>query len=837
MKHLIVACCLGLLVHARPAIAEEAVALSSREGTVEIVRDDYGIPHVYSDTVYGLYYGFGYAAAEDRLFQLEMLRRAATGTAAEILGPDLVKVDEMARIETDRESFVRQLKVMPAQHRAALEGYAAGFSRRVDEVNAAPDRLLPREFTELGFRPQHWSAIDVAMAVTGNLINRFSGQSQELENLDLYHRLRRLHGEEQGWRLFQALHWINDPTAETTVPADRWHPETPAKEPKTLFAPQKTLIEGAARPIPTFGYLEMLKDLKPGQSLQARAHQMLALNGISGRGGFESESNIWLINGHKAKDAQAILVNGPQVGWTSPASFYNIGLHGAGYNVAAYSYMALPLLIVGYNDRIGWGGTAALTDPVDLFEERLNPKDPEQYFHKGVWKRFAIRKERIRVKGQGEVIIIRRESVHGPVIAYDPAKGVAYAKRRAWDGLEMETLGGWLDMVKARDHESWKQAVFRISQNLNIYYVDAEGNIGHQMAGRHPIRVPGHDLRLPAIGTGEMDWLGTTGADHNPWVFNPSSGFIANWNNKPAVDWSNGDQWWSMWGGAHHVHLLTSRLKAKDRFSLEEAWDMIRQVAHADHNIAYFLPLLRSAMAKNASAKAKAALEILEHWDGQWRDDNGDGIYDGPAPALMEAFLPRLYRAVIADDVGEEGFTRFAATAYAVRDIPIGTDVPPGTRVIIHNLAGLEGRVPLTYDLFNGQPPQDVIRQVFEETVASLERAQGPDMSAWQIAAFKPYYATTTFLGIRLGSEIPRPITAFQNRGSVNVMFWANNNQLHGDGINSPGQSGFVHPDGRRAAHAEDQRAIYDSYGRLPMPIDRAEIEKHAESRIKLNYN
>lgn len=816
--------------------AETIPALPEAAGSVEIKRDRYGTPHVYSDTVYGLFYGYGYAVAEDRLFQLEMARRASFGTASEILGPEVIPVDEMSRFEVDRESISRQLDKLPARHRDALAGYAAGFSRRVAEVNADPEKLLPKEFSELGFRPEAWSALDVAVTFSASMINRFSGPSQELENLELYHGLRRLHGAEKAWRIFRSLHWINDPTSYTTAPADQWRYAHAIEEPETLNPLQEALVEDATRPIPTFGYLDLRKDMPPGETIHTWKRQLLAMNGISGRGGFASESNTWLINGARTKDAKAILISGPQVGWTAPSYFYNIGLHGAGFNVVSSALLGLPFLLTGYNGSVGWSVTAAVADQVDMFEEKLNPDDPETYLHNGKWKRFAIRKETLPVKGGAAREILRRVSVHGPVVAHDPAKGIAYSKRRAWDGYELQTLGAWLDMAAAKTAEEFDAATKRVAVNLNIYRLDAKGNIGYQMAGFYPRRVPGHDLRLPAVGTGEMDWLGLHGSEASPTVKNPSTGFIANWNNKPGSGWPNGDQWWAMWSGAHHVRILVDALSAKDDWTPRDAWGLIRHSSHADHNLSYFLPYLREAVAQGSNETTRAALAALEAWDGQWRDDDGDGMFDGPGPALIETFLDRLYREVIADDVGETGFSRFSATTNPVREILVGSDMPPGSQVVIYNLSALEGKVPLAYDLFNGEPPLEVIRRTFEATVSDLATKGGRDPSAWRIAAFKPRFHVTTHLGIRFGSAFPRRIPAFQNRGASNLMFWADGTQLHGVGVLPLGQSGMIYPDGRRAAHYADQQDIYDRFDHIPLPVSAPEVEALTVSRTQLHY-
>ena len=191
-----------------------------------IYRDDYGVPHIYAQDAYSLFYGFGYAVAADRLFQMEMSKRTVLGTVAEVLGKDYLEFDKSVRSNYSPASIEAQYEALPAAPKDIFDGYAAGMNARIDEVMANRD-LLPIEYTEFGFVPSRWSPIDVIMVFVGTMANRYSDFNTEIANLTLLQYLRTTKGADTGWKMFNQLKWENDPTAPTTVP-----PGTDARGPE-----------------------------------------------------------------------------------------------------------------------------------------------------------------------------------------------------------------------------------------------------------------------------------------------------------------------------------------------------------------------------------------------------------------------------------------------------------------------------------------------------------------------------------------------------------------------------------------------------------------------------
>ena len=440
-----------------------------------ILRDEWGIPQVYADDVYGLYAGFGYAVAEDRLFQMEMARRSVLGTVSEVLGAEHVAYDTQTRANFDPSKIRAQIEALPPEHRDILRGYAAGYNKRLAEVMADKGQLLPREFAEFGFEPTPWTEFDIAMIYVGTMAGRFSHYSNELNNAKVLDALIGQHGEAQGRQIFDQIFWIEDPLAPTTVPAGEQYSEkaqAPAPVDAARFAGLSTLpIQGS-------------EDDRP------RA------------------SNIWILGPKKTTDGSTILVNGPQFGNFNPAYVFSIGLHGAGFDITGNTPFAVPNILFGTNGAIAWGATAGPLDVNDYVQLELNPENPHQYRHEGGWSDMRLRQETIKVKGGDDVTADVWESDYGVVSVFDTEHDRAFAFHRAWDGYEIQTLMAWIRSTQAQDYDQWLDAAEDVATTINWYYADRDGNIGYVSPGYLPVRQASQDLRLPAKGDGSMDWTG-----------------------------------------------------------------------------------------------------------------------------------------------------------------------------------------------------------------------------------------------------------------------------------------------------------------------------------------
>ena len=798
-------------------------------GEVTIIRDEYGVPHVFADTEYDLYFGYGYAVAQDRLFQMEMLRRTTSGTVAEVLGPDYLELDVEVRNGFLPQSIRDQYANLPTERHAVYEGYAAGFNAWIDEVEANPGALMPIEFNEHGFAPQRWEAYDVLLIVAGGMMHRYSDFNEEMTNLRFLQDLVALHGAEKAWQIFNALLPLYDVDSVVTVPVvetglpDLTNPPMPpylADMANTEPSPRIVLGEdGLIHDVPDHGARATLI-----------AEQLLA-SGLPGPAGFPTTSNAWLANGDKVSDADAVLVNGPQFGWSTPSYVYGIGLHGPDFDLVGNTLLAYPMMLFTHNGTVGWGSTAGFGDQVDIFQLELNPEDSEQYRYHGEWRDLEQRTENIAVKGEPDVEQVFYRSVYGPVIEMDAEQGVAYSKKRSWEGREVASIDAWVRLSGVQDFTEFRQLLSNMAANINLYYVDASGNIGYNLAGAYPVRHEDHDNRLPALGNGDMDWQGYRPFDENPHTYNPEQGYIMNWNNRSAANWPNSDLWWRRWSEADRADVLVRELEAKASLTAEELWEINSRSSYADLNRATMLSLLTDAFAagEDADEAVSVALGLLQDWDGLWTDSDGDGNFDSPAMLIMDQWLRTIAQEVLLDDIGDDNFPRFAAPGYPNQPILAAVTVSAGIKAIVYAARRLQNDDALAYDFFNGDDYRAVFRSTFQDSIRQLIASEGADMSQWRLGPSPFRFRISNFRGVP--QTVPRyeqSLPVIQNRGSENNIFVARNGELDGGDVVAPGQSGFISPQGQPSPHFSDQLNLYNEFGRKSLPFTRAAVEGRA---------
>lgn len=764
---------------------------------VHIVRDNFGVPHIYADDIYGLYYGYGYAVAQDRLFQMEMTRRSTQGTVAEVLGAEYLDYDKGTRQLFDPASIHRQLEALAVRDKDIFSGFAAGLNAWLEEIRAHPTELMPKQFIDNNFKPGNWSAYDVAMIFIGTMANRYGDFNTELDNLKIYQSLVSQHGEDKAKQLFDLLNPRFTNNAPTTIPREDWSVPVPgnlaAVAPAMVMPKNYNVFSG---PLTT---------------------------------GF---SNVYVIGKEKTEDANAILVNGPQFGWFNPAYVYSVGMHGAGIDVVGNTPFAYPMIMFGHNKSITWGSTWAAGDIVDIYAEQLNPDNAKQYWYKGRYQDFQHRVEVIEIRGAESISLDVYRSVHGPIIHQEP--GVAYAKHRAWDGGELDTLLAWVAATRAEDFESWKVEAAKSAINVNMYFADVHGNIGYFFGGQYPQRVAGHDNRFPVSGDGSMEWLARMPIEQaNPHVKNPGSGYIANWNNKPGQGVLNPDFFFFSWSEADRIDILHDALDGRDSFTPDQAWEILTKSSYTDVHAAYLLPLIDKAVLEQVDQSLLEANKILQNWNRQSLDDDQDGNYDGAATAIFRSFVGVLLENVLADDLGAV-FGPFSGVGYPTVEKPTGagTNIQTGMKAVFESLSGRGA-----YDLLNGEQVSPVIVRALSEALELLAAEQGDDLTALRLPVAKRPFSNRNFLGIpQAGVDEIRVAPIEQNRGTENNMIVMQENAIVGWEVTPPGQNAFIAPDGEKNPHYEDQFEMYQNFGRKRMWFYPGDVQNNKVSEEIISY-
>ena len=800
-------------------------------GEVAISRDVWGTPSVFAESNYGVFFGYGYAVAQDRLYQMEMLKRTTQGRVAAVLGPDYLDLDVHIRSAYDLRSLTGQLEDLAPNEYELLKGWADGFNRRIDEVLGDREQL-PVEFRHNDFLPQHWTAYDVAMIFVGAVLHRYSDFNSERDNLALLQHLRARHGDDVAQGIFDASKWLRDATSPTTAPRQSRSAEQRVA-PRVNWPPATLPAAGTRRIVLDDDGAFLGTTIEP--ELRRKHRARLARDGFAADPGFAGASNYWAVGPAKARGAQGISVNGPQFGWSVPSYVYGIGLHGGDFNVTGSTLMAMPCLLFAHNGEVAWGSTAGLSDQVDVYVEKLHPGDPERYRHNGDWKTFDTWTEEIEVRGRESVGVTARRSVHGMVQALDAENNIAYSRSRAWEGAELQSLMAWINLARDTNLDDFQTRLASFAGNINFYYMDTSGNLGFTHGGYYPRRNESHDPRLPAPGSGTMDWLGRRPYSENPSARNPPQAYLANWNNRPGPGWPASDLWSSTWGRADRAKLLMQEIEEQPRLDPRALWHINEQVAYRDVNLPFLAPYLFAAWQDEPiPEKVREALDLLEEWNREWRPDDS-GNYPAAA-ALAETWLRILLRRVFLDDIGAEFFHLYAATNNPVSSPGASMNTAPGVRIMIRNLDQLKSGTPPAHDFFNGTPPSQVLRETFARGVERLVEKQGPRAAEWSLPVPRMRWSPYNFRGVpQTLAKIEVTAPAYMNRGTENTLFIARDGGFRAYDVIPPGQSGNRTSQGA-SPHTRDQMPLFTEWRYKPVPFSRDDVDALSVSEQIIEY-
>lgn len=782
-----------------------------------IKRDSYGVPHVYAENVRALFYGYGYgyAVAEDRLYQMEMVKRSAQGRVAEVLGERYVAVDRATRADFDPRSLRSQLAALAPADRDILEGYAAGFNARVREVKARRGVLMPKEFIDAGFEPSEWSAYDVASVWVGLILNRFFSGNTELANLNLLTALKAAKGDDEGARIFRQLRWSDDPTAPTIEAG----------------AAPAAVMPTASAARPDAGPAAYLSDVSPAAALAYQAGVEARL-GPSAAAGMPTASNAWVVAPAKSASGHAVLYNGPQQGWFSPSIIYGVGLHGAGFDVTGTTPVGLPAIFFGTNGKIAWGSTVGALDTNDLYQERLDPRNPHRYRYRGQWRPMALREETLRVKGAAGIRLRIHSTVHGTVLGWDAANHTAYALKRSWHGHEIETLLGWIHVAQASNWSQFLAQAQRVAASITWFYADRGGNIGYAGLGLLPRRPAAQQIQFPANGDGSMEWLGTLPFSANPRQLNPAQGYLVSWNNKtmPQLAADGAD-----YSYVDRVNELDSQIAAQPRLGDEAIWAVDARAATADLNHRYFAPYLRRAVAALPpdDALRRAALRAAD-WDGQLVDA-GDGAYrDSAAVAIFHAWLPLMLQALLQADLPADIYAKYAATGYLPALSPLSAKPGAGAKQLWYALQQGQGGAPFAYDFLHGRDADQLIRDTLARALAALTAQQGADPDAWRVAVLPMRFAAESALGVPWGTAAGEHVVApYRNRGSVSLRVTLGPEGVGMCSAAAPGQSAFIDPNGKPDRHYADQLPLFEAFSCKQDWLTPEQVDAHLERVVR----
>ena len=608
-----------LFYRAMPAYSG-AAALPGLTAETRVWRDAYGVPHVFAPSLDDAARAVGYLHASERLFQMEIQRRAGQGRIAEILGPDFVGVDRFIRTLDFHSLAESSFKALSPWAQARLQAYADGVNAFLETHKDA----LPPEFLILGDKPEPWRPADTL--VSGKLMSLDLSVNYKLEALRA-HLQQKLSPEQARW-LFP-------------MPQADWPVTT-----SPVAGASHAELDGPADP---------LGALRPWR---------------------RGASNEWVVSGSRTVTGKPILANDPHLEIGAPILWYLARIVTPEGSMKGATVPGFPGVLIGQNDRIAWGVTNACTTVQQLFVETIDPANADQYLTPDGPKPFATRDETIHVKGAADVALRVRATRHGPVLSDVDADlaalaGPGKAMALAYTGLGAEDTSAesFLSLDAAHNWDEFLAAL-RLDQapTFNFVYADVSGDIGFISAGLVPLRKSGDGL-APADGaSGEMDWIGTIPFEQWPQLHNPQAGFAFNANNAVFTDDRQ-----ALFGRdceeAFRARRIQQFFDAIDKHSLDASAAM--QADHLSLAAKELLPFLKRATPSDE--RARQALALLAGWDGVMDKDRAE-------PLIFTAFMAALHRIMLVDKLGlsmsEKG--PFAATTLIslMRDHPSWCDKP-----------------------------------------------------------------------------------------------------------------------------------------------------------------
>jgi penicillin amidase len=571
------------------------IRLQGLTAPVEILRDPYGIPHIYAQTLEDAHFALGFVHAQDRLWQMEMSRRIAAGRLSEIVGRPGLETDRFMRTLGVRRVAQANLGHYDAQTRSLLDAYAAG-------VNAflATRPVLPPEFWITRVQPEPWTPVD-SVSWTKMMAWDLSGNWRE--------ELLRM-------RLSKTL-----PTSRI----QEFLPPYPG-DPAVALPDLRQLYRNLDKP----------------------------LRELAERWGRDADvavgSNNWVVSGARSESGKPLLANDPHLGLSAPPVWYFAHLHAPGFDVIGATLPGVPGVVLGRNERIAWGFTNTAPDVQDLYIEKIEPSG--RYLAPEGPRAFTVHDETIRVKGAPDEKLTVRESRHGPIISdvLQPAQDAlprGYVMAFAWTALAPDDLSAQagFKLARATNWQSFLAAArdFHVPQQ-NVVYADVDGNIGFIAPGRVPIRKPGNDLKglAPAPGwDARYDWAGFIPFEELPRAYNPSSGALVTANHKIVPPGYKYPITYG-WQPPYRAHRIEQLLDARPKHTIASfAGVQADVVSLAAREL---LPKLLTI--EGQSADARRALAALGSWDGTMASDR-------PEPLILVAWWRELARAVYADELGD----------------------------------------------------------------------------------------------------------------------------------------------------------------------------------------
>ncbi|MCL5029069.1 MAG: penicillin acylase family protein [Bacteroidetes bacterium] len=641
--------------------------------SLKIYRDSMGVPYIIAGSDEDAAFALGYVHAEDRLFSMDLIRRAGEGKLSEIIGPKTVPFDKMFRTIGITETAKKILAQMDPVMLKILSAYSNGVNFYINQAKGK----YPIEFDLLNYDPQPWKPLDCIVL-----------------------------GRMMAWEL--NISWWSDFAYIDLIQ-------------KFGYDKVKDIIPSYPENAPTIIPQE-IKKLPHASNSFMKTDQ--AFRNFIGWTGTHIGSNNWVVNGNLSATGKPIIVNDTHLAFSAPGRWYVAVIHTPKMKIAGFTLPGTPGIIIGENGNIAWALTNIMEDDADFYSEQLDSTGTK-YFYNGAWQNLAVRKETIKVKDSSNVNFEIKSTDHGPIISdihpYNfifTNKNISESNKNAV--ISMHWLGNYVSneeqifykIDKAKNWSEFKEALQDYSvPGQNFVYGDKEGNIGYLFGARLPIRNSNTKEFIYDGTTDHYDWQGFVPSNELPQLFNPPQNYIASANNKTVKDFKYYIS--DLWEPSSRIERITQLLNSKDKFSVNDfkKFQMDFVSPYAEKITNYILNAFNNV--KVTDQHLQLALNLLRQWE--YKMDQYS-----QAPAIYSEFFKYLMQNIFLNKMGEALYDEYVF----VQNIPLRT-----VTQLMNNPQSSWFDDPSTSQV---ETRDDIIRKSMDEALTDLEKKYGEDPANWQ---------------------------------------------------------------------------------------------------------
>jgi penicillin amidase len=671
---------LGIWNNADTVPSESTIEKIHIQKKVDIAFTKSGSPQIHAQTDRDLWYSIGYLHAENRLFQMDLMRRQGSGQLAEILGKSALSSDQFERSMGLRQKAAAEWRI--AKNNPELRMMIEAYCQAINDVitQRKKEHQLPLLFKLLGYEPKPWTPQDTFL-VQGVMTQTMSYDINAIK----YAAYTKSLGYERTMKLFPLY------------PQNTQHPYDDKANPLSHTPASANTTAKIETPLQT--YKSLLANLQKLPSSAIHAYPA---------------SNAWVVDGTKTASGKPLLAGDPHLTMTLPSIWYELDASSPNYDFAGISIPGIPLIMIGKNKFLSWSLTSAQNQQTFYYQEEINKQNPNQYRWKNKWMTLQKRTEYIPVKGGSPVPTTITNSIHGPII---DTNGYIFSIK--WFGKEANrSLESMLQIVKSKNQQQFRSALQNWkSPIMNFAYADQQGNIGMIAAGHYPIFPASTKPWLPMSGNGQHEVVGSIPFDQIPQSLNPKNHMIASANN---IQVSSRYPYYIGTSMYFDPGYRTGRIYQKLHAATNITAADFQKLQLDDHNplAEQITPVLTEALAdEKLSSLEKTALAELKNWDYQMK---ADSIPAGIWETFWDQYLHETFDSWWKFyKVPVEKNERFAIS-YRINALAHWTLTDPNNEFFSN---------PQTKEKRNSK---QVLYKAFRSTIQTLQQKYGKDPANWR---------------------------------------------------------------------------------------------------------